>query len=258
MGISNFGVRVIRPEYLSGHFSKKVRSTCPVDIPGTVISLEPLSMEAADALGWGNWLPIFADAFRTRLYVRWDNDHKSTVDMVEVALLSLGTTPMYIPLFEDDLTESLECKFDRRRDSWYHPRTAPKRRLRPSPARRASAFDIAYRRDKQPAPTTRENEPQPYTGPSSRAYTREDYVAYQKSRGRAKRPATKVFPSISTEVINKIKTDLSSIEDKTLSELYGTFKSATMIGRVSSTKPSKVRVPTPAEVNGWVSKAGES
>lgn len=242
MDISNFSVRVIRAEYLSRHFSKRVTSRCPVDIPGTIIYLNPLSMEADRALRKGEWLPIFTGKYGTNAIVRWDNDHKSSVDIREIALLDLGTTPMYIPIFDGGIGLDIDRRFDKRPDSWYQPRTAPRKHLRPKMSPQTATYKSAYGGEINRVPTTRENDT-PSRRIKPKKYSYRDYIEAQKSRDRAKKADFNPYSKVASD----FEASFISIEHK----IPGSELFTTSTGRVTSTIAEESANPKPFKKPVW-------
>lgn len=129
MDISHFKLRVIRSEATRAYHTRIASSKCPIDIPGTVIMLNPETVAASHALAKGDWLSLLVGGFESGLYVRWDNDYKSSALLSEVKIISTGTIPMYTPIFGNITEEDIEAIFDRRAEYEYTPRTAPRRAI---------------------------------------------------------------------------------------------------------------------------------
>ena len=125
MDVSNYRIRVIRPEPSRRMPTTKASSKSPIDIEGTLLELDHASREAHDVLVSGNWFKVFFGGLSIYATVRWDNDHKSSIAVAQLAICSFGTLTMCWPLYGPS-KEVLSHKFDNRRAEERHPRTGPK------------------------------------------------------------------------------------------------------------------------------------
>lgn len=122
MDVSNYGIRVVRMRPRSFKMEIPTGKRNPIDIPGTVLTLQHNSAAAMRAMQKEDWYSLIFGELSAYVRVRWDNDTKSTLGIHFLHIVDLGKLPMYKPLYSDSELD-FEGKFDRRRAEERRPIT---------------------------------------------------------------------------------------------------------------------------------------